>query len=140
MILWRIEGQPVVNYAMTFEDVAADTWYTEAVRWAASEGIVLGYSETEYKPEKNVSRQELAAILYRYAQTKDKGFKGLWAFQLDFADADQVLDYAYEPMCWCVMNEIFKGNDENKLNPFGTTNRAEAAVVLNRLDDTLKAE
>ncbi len=140
VILWRIEGQPVVNYAMTFEDVAADTWYTEAVRWAASEGIVLGYSETEYKPEKNVSRQELAAILYRYAQTKDKGFKGLWAFQLDFADADQVLDYAYEPMCWCVMNEIFKGNDENKLNPYGTTNRAEAAVVLNRLDDTLKAE
>ena len=86
-VLWRLEGKPVVNYLMTFEDVDSDAWYAEAVRWAASEGIVKGYSDTVFAPDDNITREQLAALFYRYEQYKGGGFTGAWMFLLDFTTA-----------------------------------------------------
>ena len=129
-ILWRLEGSPVVNYAMNFSDVESGVWYTEAVRWAAAEGIVKGYSDTVFAPDDTVTREQLATILYRYVQHTGGGFQGAWAFPLDYADADQVSDWAYEAMCWCTMKSIINGVGGNTLNPQGSATRAEVAQIL----------
>ena len=69
-ILWRLAGSPQVDYAMAFDDVAANAWYTEAIRWAASEGIVSGYGDGKFGPDDIITREQMAAMLYRYAQYK----------------------------------------------------------------------
>ncbi len=129
-ILWRLEGSPVVNYAMNFGDVADGTWYTEAVRWAASENIVKGYSDTAFAPGDTVTREQLATILYRYLQRTGGGFQGDWAFPLDYADAHQVSGWAGEAMAWCTMKGLINGVGGNLLNPQGSATRAEVAQIL----------
>ena len=129
-ILWRLEGEPVVNYLMRFEDVAAETWYTEAVRWAASEGIVTGYSDLAFGPNDAITREQLATILYRYEQYKGGGFTGAWMFLLDFADRDKVSDWAYEAMCWTTMHGVINGKGDGILDPKGNAKRCEGAQML----------
>ena len=136
-ILWRLAGEPVVNYAMSFEDVAADTWYTEAIRWAASEGIVNGYSDTAFGPNDNITREQLATILYRYEQKNGGGFKGMWMFRMDYVDLADVSDWAYEAMCWMNMNSIVNGKPGKVLDPKGNATRAEAATMLYRYCDVI---
>ncbi|WP_186566559.1 S-layer homology domain-containing protein [Lawsonibacter celer] len=134
-ILWRLEGEPVVNYLMQFEDVAAETWYTEAVRWAASEGIVTGYSDVAFGPNDPITREQLATILYRYEQHKGGGFTGAWMFLLDYTDRDEVSDWAYEAMCWTTMHGVINGKGDGILDPKGNAKRCEAAQMLtNYLD------
>ena len=130
-ILWRMAGSPVVNYLMTFPDVTGDEWYGEAARWAASEGVITGHDNGNFAPDDPITREQLAVMLYRYAQKQGLGFTGAWAFPLDFADADQVSDYAYESMCWMTMNGVITGGD-NGLDPQGTATRAELAAMLMR--------
>ena len=69
-VLYRLEGEPVVNYSMSFEDVVADQWYTEAIRWATSEKIVEGYGNGKFGTNDAITREQLVTILYRYAQYK----------------------------------------------------------------------
>ena len=132
MILWRMEGCPVVNYLMTFTDVDASLWYAEAVRWAASEGIIKGYGNGTFGPNDSVTREQLAAMLYRYEQSRGGGFTGSWMFLLDFTDRDQVDDWAYEAMCWMTMNGVITGKGGGILSPKGQATRAEAAAMLMR--------
>jgi len=129
-ILWALEGKPVVNYAMDFEDVAQDAWYAEAVRWAVSEGIASGVSESEFAPNAAITREQLAVMLYRVEQANDGGFTGLWMFDLDYADADAVSEWAYEAVCWCTMKGIISGRDDGSLDPQGTALRSECAQML----------
>jgi len=129
-ILWALEGKPVVNYAMDFEDVAEDAWYAEAVRWAVSEGIASGVSESEFAPNAAITREQLAVMLYRVEQANDGGFTGLWMFDLDYADADAVSEWAYEAVCWCTMKGIISGRDDGSLDPQGTALRSECAQML----------
>lgn len=131
-ILWRLEGKPVVNYNMTFEDVEAESWYTEAVRWAASEGIVLGHSADSFAPNDDITREQLATIIYRYEKYKGGGFTGAWMFRMDYADLDDVSEWSYEAMCWCTMNNIVNGKPGKLLDPLGYATRAEAAAMLHR--------
>ena len=131
-ILWRLENSPMVNYLMQFEDVAAEKYYTEAIRWATSEGIVGGYGNGKFGPDDPITRQQLAAMIYRYEQYKGGGFTGLWAFRLEFNDVAELSDYAYEPMCWCVMNGIVGGKGNGILDPNGPATRAQAAAMLMR--------
>ena len=94
-ILWRMEGSPVVNYAMSFGDLEGDQWYTEAIRWAQSTKVVTGYDENTFGPNNDVTREQLAAILYRYAD-----FKGIDVSQRAdlsrFEDAGIISDWAVE--------------------------------------------
>ena len=130
-ILWRQAGSPVVNYAMNFSDVESGVWYTEAVRWAAAEGIVKGYSDTVFAPDDTVTREQLATILYRYAEYKeyDVSAKGDLT---TFADGSTVSTWAADGMTWAVGAELITGKDGGKLDPTGTATRAEVATILMR--------
>ena len=129
-ILWRLEGKPVVNYLMQFDDVASDSWYTEAVRWAAAEKIVEGH-DGKFDPNGAITREQLATILYRYEQYKGGGFTGTWMFLLDCTDRDKVSNWAYEAMCWMSMNGVITGTD-GALNPKNNATRAQIAMTLYR--------
>ena len=131
-ILWRVAGSPVVNYLMTYEDVEADMWYTEAIRWATSEGVVKGYGDGTFGPTDPITREQLAAMLYRYEQSHGGGFAGDWMFLLSFADSAEISDWAYEALCWCNMNGIVEGKGDNILDPQGHATRAEAATMIMR--------
>ena len=132
------EGNPVVNYAMRYTDVAADAEYAEAVRWASSEGIANGYGDGRFDPDAPITRQQMAAMLYRYVQSKGYGFTGAWAFPLDFTDAGDVSEYAYEAMCWLTMNDIITGSEDGTLAPHDQVTRDEAQATLSRLSDFLQ--
>ena len=134
-ILWNMEGKPIVNYAISYTDVDADAWYAEAVRWATAQGIMNGYGGADggkFGPNDDMTREQLAVILYRYAQFK--GFDvsvGEDTNILSFADATEVSGWADAAMQWAVGNGIINGKD-GKLVPKGDASRAEAATMLQR--------
>ena len=130
-VLWRLEGQPTVDYLMSFTDVPADEYYTEAVRWAASQKIVDGYGDNTFRPGKSITRQELAAMLYRYAESK--GYDLTATADLSaFVDANLVQSYAEAPLRWAVGNELVNGLPGMKLDPTGPALRAQVAAVMMR--------
>ena len=132
-ILWRMEGEPVVNYIMPFTDVDGGAWYAEAVRWASSEGIVEGVSDTSFVPNAEITREQLAAILYRYA-----GEPATAANLAGYADGASVSAYAVDAMRWCVEHGIITGTTATTLEPQGTATRAQAAAMLMRFAENLK--
>lgn len=123
-------GSPVVNYAMDFSDVEEGDPHAEAIRWAASEGIVLGYEDDTFGDEEAVSRQQMAVILYRYAQHEGKGFTGAWAFPLTFSDAQAVGGYAYEAMCWMTMHGVLEADGDNAIDPQGQVTRQQGEQTM----------
>ena len=132
-ILWRMEGEPVVNYLMPFTDVDGGAWYAEAVRWAASEGIVTGVSDTSFAPNAEITREQLAAILWRYA--KYKGYDvsiGESTNILSYTDFDEIGEYAIPALQWAGGEGIISGRGGGILDPRGTASRAEAAAMLQR--------
>ena len=133
-MLHRFEGEPAVDYDMDFTDVEDGKWYTEAIRWAAVNGIVTGYGDGRFGPNDVLTREQLATILYRYAKLKGHGFTGMWAFPLTFDDAPDVSDWAYEAMCWMTMNGVINGVGNNKLSPKGSATRAQVATMLMRYE------
>lgn len=131
-ILWRLEESPVVNYQLSFNDVAEGQWYTEAVRWAASEEIVGGYGDGSFRPEDAVSREEMAAIFYRYAQHKGYDVSvGEDTNILSYADAAMISEYAIPAMQWACGAGVLEGNGQ-LLTPQADTPRCQAAAVLMR--------
>ncbi|MBR4720251.1 MAG: S-layer homology domain-containing protein [Clostridia bacterium] len=131
-MLWRFAGKPAATVASNFADVDDDAWYEDAVAWANSVGIVSGISETAFSPDTPVTREQLSAILYRYAQKAGKGFTGAWAFPLNFKDAADVSEYAYEPLCWMTMNGIVSGMEDGTLAPGANATRAQIATLFRR--------
>ena len=131
-ILWRLAGSPVVNYAMRYADMDEGAWYGEAVRWAASTGVVTGYSESSFGPNDAITREQLAAILYRYVKTQGQGFTGMWYFPLRYDDAASISSWADEAMHWCVMKGLLNGTSETALSPRATATRAQLATILQR--------
>ncbi len=135
-ILWRLEGEPVVNYLMDFEDVQEGSWYAEAVRWAASQGIVDGYDNGAFGPADPVTREQLAAILYRYAQYKGYDVSiGEDTNILSYADAMEISEYAVPAMQWACGAGIVNGMDGNTLVPQGEAARAQIAAMLMRFEE-----
>ncbi|OUO39688.1 S-layer homology domain-containing protein, partial [Flavonifractor sp. An306] len=127
-ILWRLEGSPVVNYAMDFADVEEGQWYTEAIRWAASEGIVTGYGDGTFGTNDSITREQFAVMLYRYAGTQPAS-STLSAFR----DGAAVSEWAAEAMGWAVEAGLITGTgDGSALTPQGQATRAQAAVLLMR--------
>ena len=131
-ILWRLEGEPVVNYLMQFEDVPAETWYTEAVRWAASERIVEGYSDTAFGPADPITREQFAAILWRYAKYKSRDVSvGENTNILRYEDAFSISEYAIPAMQWACGAGLLQGDGVN-LTPRADATRAQAAALFQR--------
>ena len=133
-ILWRLEGEPVVDYAMDFTDVDGDAYYAAAVRWAASVGIVNGTGDATYRPDAPVTREQLAAILYRYAVYKGYDVSiGEDADLLRYADAAELSAYAIPAMQWACGAGIVNGTSASTLSPQGGATRAQVAAMLMRL-------
>lgn len=131
-ILWRMAGSPVVNYAMNFSDVPQDQWYSEAVRWATSEGIVGGYGNGTFGTDDPITREQFAAMLYRFAQ--EQGYDvsvGENTNILSYTDVADLSEYAIPAMQWAVGSGILTGN-ASTLTPQGQATRAQAAVMLMR--------
>ena len=127
--LWRAAGSPVVNYLMSFTDVDESAYYAEAVRWAASTGIVTGLTETTFGANGVCTRAQAAAMIYRYAQAQGKGFTGAWMFLLPFTD---VPEWAYESVAWCYMNGVTTGVSETSFAPGKDCTRAQIVTFLYR--------
>ena len=129
-VLYRLEGEPVGTGSSSFSDVRSGSYYEKAVAWAAANGIVTGTGSTSFSPDAKVTREQLAAILYRYAQYKkldtDAGAK------LDsFSDAGNVSGYASEALSWAVSEGLINGAS-GRLMPKGDATRAQVAAILHR--------
>ena len=131
-VLYRMEGEPDVSgLENPFGDVADGMYYTEAVIWAASKGIVRGYSETQYGPNDNVTREQLAAILFRYQEFADKIPPDVNE-PIEFDDESSISEYALEPVGTLVTQGVINGKDNNMFDPKGNATRAEFAAMLHR--------
>ena len=136
-ILWRMEGSLAPKGENSFTDVEAGMWYTDAITWTAENGIFAGYSKDKFGPDDPITREQLTAIFYRYADYK--GYKLTVTENLDkFEDADKITDYAKMVMQWAVGNGLIKGKSENLLDPQGTATRAEIAAMLHRFVEKAK--
>lgn len=125
-VLYRLEGAPAVTGSSPFTDLKAG-WYRDAITWAYQTGVVAGMSDTVFAPEASVTREQMVAMLYRYAGAPQTGGA------LDgFADAEQVSGWAQTAMCWAVANGIMAGMTEVTLAPKGSSTRAQAAAFLTR--------
>lgn len=131
-VLWRMENKPQAENSQPFLDVKEDQFYTDAVTWAAENKIVLGYTNTSFGPDDSITREQMAAIMYRYTN-----FKKLTVVDgadlTSFVDSDKISDYAKVPMAWANAETLIKGKENNRLDPTGTATRAEVATVLHRL-------
>ena len=136
-ILWRMEGSLAPKGENSFTDVEAGRWYADAITWAAENGIFAGYSMDKFGPDDPITREQLTAIFYRYADYK--GYKLTVTGNLDkFEDADKITDYANTVMQWAVGNGLIKGKAETLLDPQGTATRAEIAAMLHRFVENTK--
>ena len=124
-ILFNKEGRPVVNYLLRYNDVADGTWYTEAVRWATSQGIAGGYGNGMFGPNDNITREQLAVMLWRYA-----GSPAATEKELHFTDADKASGFALEALRWAVENGVMGGYGDGRLDPKGLATRAQVAQML----------
>ena len=136
-ILYRLEGEPQVSGQGGFADVPADAWYTDAVAWATEQGIVNGAENNRFAPNDGLTREQMAVILYRFAQ-----YKGLdVAADGDlsaFPDGADTAPWAAEAMVWAVDTGLIQGAEGGSLAPQGTSTRAQAATVLARLCQSWK--
>ena len=130
-VLYRIENEPATNKSIPFGDIDMGTYYASAVSWAQQNGIVKGVSETEFAPDNNITREQFAAIMFRYAQ-----YKGMNAVtteeNLHFTDASEISEYAVSAMNWAVGTGLLNGKTATTLNPKDSATRAEAAAILHR--------
>ena len=136
-ILYRIEGEPAVFTANPFTDVVEDAWYANAIKWANGFGIVKGMSDTEFAPDATITREQFAAILYRYAQYK--GFDTEEEADISaFEDEAEIQDYAKKPMKWAVAKGFINGITKTSLAPRGNATRAQASAILHRIKNAIK--
>lgn len=135
-ILWRLEGKPAGGGGI-FRDVPADMWYTEAIGWAAANGIVTGYSADTFGPLDNVTREQMAVILYRYA-----GFKGYHVSQRAdlsrYVDSAKVSAWAKDGLSWAKATGLISGMPDQTLAPQNTALRCQTAAILHRFHQTIQ--
>ncbi len=128
-VLWRMEGTPDVTADSAFSDVENGSWYTDAVAWAASKGIVNGYGDGRFGPNDEVTREQMAVIMYNF--TKAMGYDVTGNASLDkFSDNASVDSWAADAMKWAVGAGIMNGNADGTLNPRGTATRAQVATIM----------
>lgn len=135
-ILYRLENEPTVTGTTAFTDVAADQYYANAVAWAAQNGIVSGIDATTFAPNNAITREQMAAILYRYAQFK--GYDVSVKADLSvYTDAAQVSTYATDAMAWANGAQLITGISQATLTPAGNATRAQVATILMRFCENI---
>lgn len=136
VILYRMNGEPPVEYTPKFNDVAEGLWYTDAILWASEQGVVTGYSNGNFGPGDLINREQMALMMYRYALAK--GYDtGTRADISSYSDASWVSEFAVEAMQWAVGNGIITGKyNETMLEPQGSASRAECATIIMRFVET----
>lgn len=139
VILWRMNGSPEAGYQAIFPDVADELWYTDAILWANGAGVVKGYDINGYfGPSDKITREQMAVMMYRYAQYKNYDVSQKADFS-KFADAANVSDFAKEAMQWAVGTGIISGKyNETVIDPQGNANRAECATIIMRFMELYK--
>ena len=134
-ILYRLEGEPDAA-ASSFTDVASNMYYADAINWAAANGIVNGITTTTFGPDNAITREQMAAILYRYAQYK--GYDVTASNDLgSYTDASQISAYATTAMQWANAEGLITGNTTTTINPIGNATRAEVATILMRFCENI---
>ena len=134
-VLYRLEGEPAVTGRSGFSDVTIGSYYEAAVTWAADSGIVNGTSATTFSPSENVTREQMAAILCRYAQYKQYGTSASASLSA-FSDAAAVSTYAKAPLSWAIAEKLVNGTD-GKLLPRASATRAQVAAILHRFVENI---
>ena len=134
-VLYRLEGQPAVNGRSGFSDVQYNGYYEDAVTWAADNGIVNGTSTSTFSPNVNVTREQMAAILYRYAQYKKYNTAASSSLN-SFSDHTSVSGYAVASLQWSVAEKLVNGSN-GKLMPTGNASRAQVAAILHRFAENV---
>ena len=132
-VLYRLEKSPAVTGASKFTDVPAGQWYSDAVAWAAANKIVNGYDETTFGPMNAVTREQMAAILFRYEQVKGLENVTLEENLNRFPDQNNISAYAIPALQWAVGQKIINGNADGTLDPTGTATRAQVAQIFTNL-------
>ena len=131
-ILYRLENEPAVSGDMPFTDVERGAWYADAVAWAAANDIVNGTSATTFAPNSPITREQMATMLYRFAQYKGMDAVTLQEHLTGYPDGDQVSDYAIPAMNWAVGQGLIAGMENGTLVPQGSATRAQVATILMR--------
>lgn len=136
-VLYRNACEPAVNKSIPFADVDMGSWYANAVIWAKQNGIVNGVTETEFAPDSNITREQIATIMFRYAQ-----YNGMEAVALEenlhFTDVNEISEYAVSAMNWAVGTGLINGKSATTLNPKDNATRAEIATILQRFIEANK--
>lgn len=138
-ILYRLEGEPSPTGACPFQDVASGKYYEKAITWAAENGIVSGFSADTFGPDQNITREQMAAILYRYATYKNYDVSTAGDLS-KFPDADKVSSYAVDAMKWANAAGLINGSNDGKLYPAGNATRAQVAAILTRFCKDIAAQ
>lgn len=130
-ILWRMEGRPTPSGNVKYSDVAAGQWYSDGIAWATEVGIFEGYGDGTFGPDDPITREQLAAIFYRYARYKGYDISEIGDLN-QFTDIDEASAWALDALKWAVGSGLMYGKGNNKLDPTGTSTRAEIAAMLHR--------
>jgi hypothetical protein len=136
-ILWRLEDEPVISGKNAFNDVSTGQWYSDAIEWANANGIVEGYGNEAFGPNDDITREQLAAILCRYAAWKELDTSKTTDLSV-FTDAWQISVFAQDAMKWANAEGFITGRTATTLVPAGTATRAETAVILMRFMENNK--
>jgi hypothetical protein len=139
-ILWRLAGEPSVQFTPVFNDVRAGQWYSEAITWGSENGILLGIGQNLFNPTGQLTREQFAAIMFRFAQFMEVDTAVPAAHTLSvFADYANVGTWAVEYMRWANYTGLITGIDARTLLPGGTATRAQTAAILYRFLTVLEA-
>lgn len=134
-ILYRMEGSPLVVGMNKYKDVSSSAYYADAVRWANANGIITGYTSNTFGPSDYVTREQMAAIMYRFAGLKS--YETTTTANLGFSDTKSISSYAETAIKWSVSKKLISGRSNNELEPKGNTTRAEAAAILVRFKNNV---
>ena len=130
-ILWRLTGEPRATKRNPFTDVSSSQYYYDAISWAYDAGVVDGFDARTFKPDQNVTREQLAAILYRYAKYMNLSTSGS-AYLAKYRDADKIASWAYDAMAWANYRGLINGTSATRIDPKGYATRAQIAAILHR--------
>ncbi len=134
-ILYRLEGEPAISGSQIFSDVAADSWYDDAINWAQANGIAQGITADLFAPEALISREQIATMLYNYSNYKTYSSETK-ADLSSYSDYQQISDWALDALAWANGSGLINGRNADLLAPLDLANRAEAAMIMMRFIET----